>query len=111
MERYAAGDDQAFSELYDALAPSLFDFLRGELPEEPRAEEVLTQTLLTIHGARGRFLAGADVVPWAFAIARCLLLDSARRGGKSTTPSPPAPFAPNAAASLSAARSRTAPQR
>lgn len=110
MERYAAGDDQAFSELYDALAPALFDFLLSELPEAPRAEEVLTQTLLSIHGARGRFLAGADVVPWAFAIARRLLIDSARSDTRSPAP-PPGPFGAAALATGAAAPSRGAPRR
>jgi RNA polymerase sigma-70 factor (ECF subfamily) len=33
-------------------------------------------------GARGRFIPGAQVVPWAFAIARRLLIDMHRRGGR-----------------------------
>jgi RNA polymerase sigma-70 factor (ECF subfamily) len=33
-----------------------------------------------MHRARGRFLRGAEVSPWAFAIARRLLIDGVRRG-------------------------------
>ena len=38
------------------------------------------QTMLHIHRARDRFIAGAEVRPWAFAIARRLLVDEVRRG-------------------------------
>jgi RNA polymerase sigma-70 factor, ECF subfamily len=80
MERYAAGDDSAFGELYDALAPRLHQFLCRQTRDPSRAEDLLQQTLLQIHGARGRFVAGADVFPWAFAIARRLFIDGLRRG-------------------------------
>src|SRR4051812_45087970 len=73
MERYAAGDDEAFSELYDALSPRLLNFLTRQTRDSSRAEDLLQQTMLQIHCARGRFLRGADVLPWAFAIARRLL--------------------------------------
>jgi RNA polymerase sigma-70 factor (ECF subfamily) len=79
MERYAAGDDGAFSELYDALGPRLHGFLLRQTRDESRADDLLQQTMLQIHCARGRFLRGADVLPWAFAIARRLLIDSYRR--------------------------------
>jgi RNA polymerase sigma-70 factor (ECF subfamily) len=79
MERYAAGDEDAFGELYDALAPRLYQFLLRQIREKARAEDLLQQTMLQIHTARGRFLRGADVMPWAFAIARRLLIDSVRR--------------------------------
>jgi RNA polymerase sigma-70 factor, ECF subfamily len=80
MERYAAGDDTAFAELYDALAPRLHQFLSRQTRDVARAEDLLQQTLLQIHGARGRFVPGADVFPWAFAIARRLFIDGIRRG-------------------------------
>jgi RNA polymerase sigma-70 factor, ECF subfamily len=80
MERYAAGDDTAFAELYDALAPRLHQYLARQTRDTSRAEDLLQQTLLHIHRARGRFAAGADVFPWAFAIARRLFIDGLRRG-------------------------------
>jgi RNA polymerase sigma-70 factor (ECF subfamily) len=80
MERYARGEDQAFSELYDALAPRLRRYLIRASRDAGRADDLLQQTMLQIHRARGRFIAGADVLPWAFAIARRLLIDGFRRG-------------------------------
>ncbi len=80
MERYAAGDDAAFAAVYDALAPRLFGYLLRQTREVARAEDVLQQTMMQIHRARGSFIPGAEVTPWAFAIARRLLVDSVRRG-------------------------------
>ncbi len=73
MDRYAQGDDAAFSELYDALAPRLYGYLLRQTRNNARAEDLTQQTFLQMHCARGRFVRGADVVPWAFAIARRLL--------------------------------------
>ncbi len=80
MERYAAGDESAFAELYDLLAPRLFGYLMRQTRERARAEDLLQQTLLQMHAARGRFIPGAQVTPWAFAIARRLMIDGLRRG-------------------------------
>lgn len=82
MDRYAAGDDAAFGEVYDRLAPRLFGYLLRHTRDRSRAEDIVQQTMLRIHKARGRFLPGAEVMPWAFAIARRLLVDSHRRGGR-----------------------------
>jgi RNA polymerase sigma-70 factor, ECF subfamily len=82
MDRYARGDDTAFAEVYDKLAPRLFGFLLRQTRDRARAEDVVQQTMLQIHRARGRFLPGAEVTPWAFAIARRLLIDQHRRGGR-----------------------------
>jgi RNA polymerase sigma-70 factor, ECF subfamily len=79
MERYACGDDHAFSDLYDALAPRLRRYLLRASGDPGGADDLLQQTMLQIHRARGRFIVGAEVLPWAFAIARRLLIDSLRR--------------------------------
>ncbi len=80
MERYARGDEAAFAELYDAIAPRIFAFLVRQTRSEAHASDVLQQTMLKIHLARGTFIAGAAVLPWAFAIARRLWIDQTRRG-------------------------------
>jgi RNA polymerase sigma-70 factor (ECF subfamily) len=80
MERYAAGDNVAFALVYDALAPRLYGYLLRQTRDRARAEDVLQQTFLQMHRARDRFLPGAEVTPWAFAIARRLLIDTVRRG-------------------------------
>jgi RNA polymerase sigma-70 factor (ECF subfamily) len=82
MDRYAAGDDAGFAELYDGLAPRLYGYLLRQTGEHARSEDLVQQTFMKIHRARGTFIAGAAVLPWAFAIARRLLIDSARRRGR-----------------------------
>jgi RNA polymerase sigma-70 factor (ECF subfamily) len=79
MERYAAGEETAFSELYDVLAPRLLGFLRKATHDDHAAEDLMQQTFLQIHCSRGSFICGARVTPWAFAIARRLLIDGVRR--------------------------------
>jgi RNA polymerase sigma-70 factor, ECF subfamily len=80
MDRYSAGDDAAFALVYDALAPRLFGYLLRQTHDRSRAEDLLQQTMLHIHRARDRFIVGAEVTPWAFAIARRLVVDGIRRG-------------------------------
>jgi RNA polymerase sigma-70 factor, ECF subfamily len=80
MERYAGGDDASFGMVYDALAPRLYGYLLRQSRQRARADDLLQQTMLHIHRARSTFIPGSDVTPWAFAIARRLLIDSLRRG-------------------------------
>jgi len=82
MERYAEGEDDAFAELYDCLAPRLERFLRCRVRRRDQVEDLMQQTLLAMHRARGSFIRGAAVLPWAFAIARRLVIDASRRVGR-----------------------------
>jgi RNA polymerase sigma-70 factor (ECF subfamily) len=83
MERYATGDDAAFGDVYDAVAPRVFSYLRRQTRDASRAEDLVQQTLLAMHRARGTFISGSAVLPWAFAIARRLLIDDLRRDKRS----------------------------
>lgn len=82
MERYACGDDAAFADLYDELAPRLYRFALRWTHGRAAAEDAVQQTLLQIHAARHRFVRGGAVLPWAYAIARRLLIDLGRRGAR-----------------------------
>jgi RNA polymerase sigma-70 factor, ECF subfamily len=79
MERYAAGDDAAFGALYDALAARLYRYIRRQVHDPQACDDLLQETFLRMHKARGTFVTGAAVLPWAFAIARRLVIDQARR--------------------------------
>jgi RNA polymerase sigma-70 factor (ECF subfamily) len=82
MDRYACGEDAAFSELYDLLAPRLSAFLLRRTRDASHTEDLLQQTFLQMHHARRHFGTGADVTPWAYAIARRLLIDAFRKNGR-----------------------------
>jgi len=79
MDRYADGDQAAFDELYDALAPRLTAFFLRKLGNRELSADLLQETMLRIHDARARFVRGSRVTPWAFTIARRLMLDRIRR--------------------------------
>ena len=79
MERYANGDADAFAEVYDAIAPRLLRYLRKATRDEAATEDLMQQSFLQMHRARGTFIPGASVMPWALAIAKRLMIDSARR--------------------------------
>lgn len=79
MRRYCDGDEAAFAELYSALAPRIFGYLRSLIRDDAAAEDLLQQTFLKLHGARGTYVVGADPVPWLYAIAHRTCLDELRR--------------------------------
>lgn len=78
MDRYSRGDDSAFADVYDAVAPRLHGYLLRQTRDGARADDLLQLTLLQIHRHRGSYIAGSPVLPWAFAIARRLLIDDLR---------------------------------
>lgn len=82
MNRYAEGDDSAFEEIYDLLAPRLHAFFARQTGDVSRAEDLVQQTLLQLHAARASYVLGSDVIPWAFCIGRRLLVDGRRRTKK-----------------------------
>jgi len=55
MDRYATGEDAAFAELFRLLAPRLRAFLRRLSASDDIADDLLQETLLRIHHARGSF--------------------------------------------------------
>src|SRR5437773_1890250 len=78
MDRYAQGEDAAFSILYAGLQAKLRAFLTRLTGDPPVADDLLQETFMRIHRARGGFEARAAVVPWAYAIARNAWLDHVR---------------------------------
>jgi RNA polymerase sigma-70 factor (ECF subfamily) len=79
MDRYAQGDASAFVVLYDILAPHLYGFAMNLARNRAIADDVVQQTFLQLHRARGRWVLGARVFPWAYAIAHNFFIDSTRR--------------------------------
>jgi RNA polymerase sigma-70 factor (ECF subfamily) len=79
MDRYAEGDDAAFAQVYDLIVPCLMAYCRRRLRNEARAEDAVQQTLMNIVRARSVYVSGSNLIPWAFAIARGVLIDMGRR--------------------------------
>jgi RNA polymerase sigma-70 factor (ECF subfamily) len=78
MERYALGDERVFEPLYRSLAPRLYGFCRRLAHGEPEADDLFQETFLKLHRARGTYVTGANVLNWAFAIARSIFLTRLR---------------------------------
>jgi RNA polymerase sigma-70 factor, ECF subfamily len=78
MSRYAEGHDTAFSEVFNALSPRLLTFLRRLCGSPELAHDLVQETFLRMHRARGSFVPGSAVVPWAYAIARNCFVSHAR---------------------------------
>jgi RNA polymerase sigma-70 factor (ECF subfamily) len=78
MSRYADGDDRAFAEVFEALAPRLQGFLRRLSGSEELAGDLVQETFLRMHRARGSFARKGAVLPWAYAIARNCYVSHAR---------------------------------
>ena len=78
MSRYAEGDDAEFKRIFTALSPRLHTFLRRLCGSPDLAHDLLQETFLRIHRARGSFVPGSAATPWAYAIARNCFISQAR---------------------------------
>ena len=79
MARYCAGDRVAFDALYQAVAPRLHGLLVRLVGDRSLADDLMQETLIKLHEARGFYVAGADPLPWIFTIARRTAFDELRR--------------------------------
>lgn len=86
MNRYCDGDAQAFRELHAEVAPRLLAYVQAMARSRAVAEDVLQQTFLKVHKARGSYVRGADPVPWMYAIAHRTFLDEVRRRKRAAAP-------------------------
>jgi RNA polymerase sigma-70 factor (ECF subfamily) len=79
MCRYADGEEEMFAVVYDAVAPRLEAYLRRNLRNQALVDDVVQQTFMQMHAKRGTFERGAQVLPWAFCIARNFMIDALRK--------------------------------
>jgi RNA polymerase sigma-70 factor (ECF subfamily) len=79
MERYCDGDQAAFSALWAEASPQLLAYLSSLARHRSTAEDLLQETFLKVHRARGAYVRGADPMPWFHAIGRRVFLDHVRR--------------------------------
>jgi len=79
MVRYQQGDAAAASLLVELLSPQLFRFFAAQMGSAADANDMLQDTWLRIHRVRHTFRAGEPLLPWVYAIARRVRVDSYRK--------------------------------
>lgn len=79
MARFCAGEEAAFEALYQRYAAGILAFLRRLVRDDALADDLLQTTFLSMVRARGRYVAGAGVRGWLFAIAANAGRDALRR--------------------------------
>ncbi len=79
MQRYCAGDAQAFRALYARVAPRLRGYLLRMTREPALADDLLQMTFLKLHRVRSAYVQSADPLPWLYAIAHRTFLDEVRK--------------------------------
>ncbi len=80
MTAYLVYDDAgAFSELYRRFAPGLLAYARRRVRAPELAADLVQQTFLNAHLARGRFLLGSPLRPWLTRILTNLVRDQLRK--------------------------------
>lgn len=79
MERYAAGDERAFDELFHRHERRAYGFFLRRTASPERARDLYQELFLRIHRARVRYDPNRPFTPWFFQIAHRLLLDDHRR--------------------------------
>ena len=83
MARYAAGDADAFEELFLRYEPRAYAFFLQRTSSPQRAEDLYQELFLRIHRARDRYDPTRAFTPWFFQIANRLLIDDRRRAYRS----------------------------
>jgi RNA polymerase sigma-70 factor, ECF subfamily len=78
MARYADGEEGAFQPVFTELCPRLRLFLQRMGCAADVAEDLMQETFLRMHHARGSFARGRQVAPWAYSIARNCFISHTR---------------------------------
>lgn len=79
IRRVAQGDEEAFGELYDAVAPTVFGLVRRVLRDQAQSEEVMQEIFLEIWQNAVRFDADrGKAVSWILVIAHRRAVDRVR---------------------------------
>ena len=79
MLAFAAGDESAFDGLFRRWASPLLRYLERMVGDTATAEELVQETFLRVHGARGRYEPRARFSTWLYRIATRLALNELRR--------------------------------
>jgi RNA polymerase sigma-70 factor, ECF subfamily len=86
LRQVAAGDEAAFTELYDLYAPPVYNYLLRLVNEPPVAEEILQEVFLAMWQGAHRFRAEAKVKTWLLRIAHHQAVSWLRRARATLSP-------------------------
>ncbi len=79
MVRYQQADADAATALIEQLSPQLYRFFAAQLGRSEDAGDMLQDAWLRIHRVRHTYRPGEPLLPWVYAIARCVRVDSYRK--------------------------------
>jgi RNA polymerase sigma-70 factor (ECF subfamily) len=79
MARAQAGDAEAYRRLLDDVSGELRGFFRRRAREPHEVEDLLQETLLTLHRARHTYDPARPFEPWLYALARNAAISAFRR--------------------------------
>jgi len=77
--RAREGDAVAYAELLTMLAATAKQYARNRVGDVPWLDDVVQETLLTVHAARRTYDASRPFAPWFYAILSSRMIDVIRR--------------------------------
>jgi RNA polymerase sigma-70 factor (ECF subfamily) len=78
MAAYQAGNEAAFSELFDRYAGSIYGFLVRRLGDRALAEDLYQEAFLRLHKGRASYDSNRPFRAWLFGIVHNLVVDTLR---------------------------------
>jgi RNA polymerase sigma-70 factor (ECF subfamily) len=94
MMQYQSGDATAVTFLVEALSPQLYRFFASQMGSRTDAEDMLQDAWLRIHRVRHTYRPGEPLLPWVYAIARCVRVDNYRKRQRIASRETPADVLP-----------------
>jgi RNA polymerase sigma-70 factor (ECF subfamily) len=79
MKQYQQADPAAAAALVELLSPQLYRFFASQMGSRTDAEDMLQDVWLRIHRVRHTYRPSEPLLPWVYAIARRVRVDSYRK--------------------------------
>jgi RNA polymerase sigma-70 factor (ECF subfamily) len=79
MVGYQQADAAATTALIEQLSPQLYRFFAAQQGNRDDAGDMLQDAWMRIHRVRHTYRPGESLLPWVYAIARCVRVDSYRK--------------------------------
>src|SRR5713226_10589247 len=79
MVRYQQADPAAVAVLVELLSPQLYRFFASQMGSRTDADDMLQDLWLRIHRVRHTYRPGEPLLPWVYAIAHRVRIDTYRK--------------------------------